>query len=156
MVGAVTPLGLRLLSIAAVAALLFGAGYHLGATRTTAKRDAEDRAAIAQRIEDNAELQRLQSRQLAANERNHADEIKTVQRTAAVLAAQRLRLPASACAGAAQAEGASGGDGAAAGTVLLPERIDANLRALTLKADTIVANCRTAQRFIHDNGFDKE
>lgn len=146
------------LALAGAGALFFFAKWQqgIGEARVREEYAQAERAAIAQRLEENAELERLQARQYAALKKGHRDEIEHIKRTAADVAAGGLRLPPSTCAGAAAAAKAEGSTGSAAGAaapIFLPQRITADLLALMEKADTIVAGCRVGQKFIIENGF---
>jgi len=115
-------------------------------------QDREDERETAQKITDKVIL-------------DHEKAITTLkQQAAAIVAAKRaaggLRIPAPAsCAAveaiAAQGEaaGASQLDGASAGTIRLPERIEQDLFELMIEADAVVEGCRSLQKWVRANGF---
>lgn len=108
----------------------------------------------AQRIES---FNEAKARKASADHEKALSELgsKYAADLAALRAAGGLRIPASACGGAAPAtQGASTGrpDEASAATVQLPERIESGLFALTKRADDLAEQLRALQGWVRDNG----
>jgi hypothetical protein len=151
----------KAIAVIAAALALFGAGHHFGAqgvqadwSKETADRKTAETAAILTRIKNNERIADQQEIDHQKLKKGHTNEIAQIR--AAYATDRGLRLPATVCRGLAastETESASRGNGAAAGTVALPDSIDRDLRALMLEVDTIVAGCRVAQAFIRDNGM---
>lgn len=142
--------------------------YEQGASAVRQEWDAdilamerEHTKALEQRAAENLALQETHLKQLAEMKGTHANEIARIRHRHGELLGTGLRLPASLCPGSAaagspQAEGGKGGDGAVAGTVVLPEQVTRNLRQLMAEAETIVAGCRVGQGFLKQHGFVEE
>jgi hypothetical protein len=151
----------KAIAIIAAALALFGAGHHFGAqdvradwSKETADRKTDENSAILTRIKNNERDLEQQETNRQKLKKGHANEIAQIR--TAYATDRGLRLPAAVCRGLAagtEAESASRGNGAAAGTVALPDQVGRDLRALMLEADTVVAGCRVAQAFIRDNGM---
>lgn len=98
-----------------------------------------------------------------ANERYETAvaELRRIRDANRALIAERggLRISADACAGRggiagkAEAPGTSGGDGAFAGTIALPQSVDADLQDSADEADGILERLRTLQEWVIDQGF---
>lgn len=152
---------IRIAAIAMTALALFGGGVVVGKKYVQGNWDAEahartaaESAAILTRVKNNerqAEQQLLDNRKI---KKVNQDEIRKIH--AGYATTSRLRVPASVCnrpASGAEADSASGSNGATAGTVALPDKIESDLYALMRDADVIVAQCRAAQEFIRANGM---
>lgn len=119
-------------------------------------------SALAQRAEENVKLAEANRKALSRQKKRYEDEIAEIKRSrAAADSPYGLRVPRSICdspdsAGPAKADGTQGGDGPPAGTVVLPEQVERNLRGLMEEAATIVARCRLGQEFIRENGFEEK
>ncbi len=152
----------KLIALVALIASLWGfqhTGVSQGRAEVQAKWDKEkreqaeeDKAALFTRIKNN---ERIAEQQALNDERirnENKDEVAAIR--AAYARPAGLRLPASVCSGLAagtQAESASGGNAAATGTLALPPAIERDLQKLMKEADTVVASCRAAQKFIRLN-----
>jgi hypothetical protein len=124
--------------------------------KAKAAQALEDKAAIFTRVKNN---ERIAAEQEATNKQlkdSHAKEIVQIRARAASDSAYRLRIPASVCSGfasGAKAEGSAGSNSAVAGTVVLPDETEKNLRGLMVEADLVTAGCRVSQDFIKNNGM---
>lgn len=151
-----------LLAVLAAGAWFF---HHKGFEAGKAEvQDTWDKAKAAQAIADNAAIlarvknnERIAAQQDVINQQlkdDHAKEIAQIRTRAGADSTYRLRLPATVCsqfAAGTKAQGTSGSDAAATGTVALPDEITRNLRELMVEADMVVANCRTTQKFVIEN-----
>lgn len=150
----------------AVALHFYGAAqYEKGAAAIQQKWDAAKLAqqiayaqALKQRTDENAALRDRYEKALADMRGKYASEKALVDQYHAAHLGDGLRLPDSVCAAAGfarppEAGRASGGAAATAGTVVLPEEIERNLRELLREADQAAAVGRIGQGFIKQNGF---
>jgi hypothetical protein len=153
------PLAIKALA----AALIFGAGWAVNGWRLNAKHDAEDaermrtaNAAILTQINNNerkAEQDKLNSARIAKEHKRELDKVR------ADIAADSLRVGPAICSGStegAQADSASGGNGANTGSRLLPPEIDRDIKALMNEMESTAATGRAAQEFIRSNGLAPE
>lgn len=143
----------------------FAAGYHSNKqadkvraewATERAKNLAAEHDAVLLRLAENQAVAKKQEANKQKLKKGYTDEIQLVDDAAGAARSVGLRINASACAafaGTAEARGADGSDGAAAGTGALPEPYSRNLVELMREADAIVASCRVAQQFILDNGM---
>ncbi len=170
MIGSLIPLPYRLAAGALAIAGLIAAEqlyeHHIfakGEAATQAKWNAEklavseaEKSAVFAKVRANerqAEQQEIINQQIKDDHKNEIDSIRT-----AYAGRDRLRIPAAGGAGCGlaagtEAQGTAGSDGAAAGTIALPAEIEKGLWELAEEADTVMAGCRAAQRFIAENGF---
>ena len=119
-----------------------------------AEREEKENDALIARQKENAEIEKKQAETNALIKKGHANEIAKIHTSYATT--NRLRLPSTVCdqfAASGKAIGTSGSDAATAATIALPEPIERDLRGLAMEADTMLAGCRSAQKFIIDNGF---
>lgn len=116
-------------------------------------------AAIAQREKENTAARFSNQLKLFALRADYETELQKIKRHAAVSRNDSLRMPAAACNGPARTpdtQSAQGSPDPTAGTIALPDEIAGHLRQLMEEADTIVAACRIAQRFVVDNALVEE
>lgn len=160
---AVVPWWGRLLVLLAFAASLTGYGYVKGLHHAEAAEHVRDAArttaentAILKRVSDNKALAAKQEAEKQTLKKGYQDEIDAANATANRNKPAGLRISAAICnsaAGSTKSQGSSGGNVPTAGTVILPENIGVDLRALMLQADKVVASCRVAQEFIKSEGM---
>lgn len=166
----------RLLEYLAAALVVLGAlagiyfkGRAAGQAQVQAKWDAANsRAAVAQKLADEAQQKRFDDQ--AAAHKTHNIEVSNdhqkaidalfadlVRARADVRAAGGLRIPAAVCAGATEGTAKTGGDSGhdadVAGTVALPERIEVDLLNLAAEADRITEIARSCQAWVRKQGF---
>jgi hypothetical protein len=146
-------------SIIAVALGLFAGGVKVGAGHVQSKWDKE-RAANAtaairevdQRIAEN-EIEREKNRETnRIIQRAHDAELERVR--AVVGNAPRMRPGAGICgrsAGATEAGGAGGGNGANSGSRLVREDVGRDIDALKIRVEEVLAAGRACQKFVTEN-----
>ncbi len=122
--------------------------------KADAARAADDKAAFDVRTESNRMLARAQA---ATNTRVENELQKAWASADARIAAARaggLRF-AGTCeaAGPATTDGTGGRDGAAAGTVRLPDQVASDLFTLAGDADKVMEQARACQAWIREQGF---
>lgn len=149
--------------IAAVAGSVWMYGssrYEQGVTDEQIRVSEAHAEEIAKREEENKKLSLFYEEAMEIQRMEYRDEINQVELALAAANNKRLRVPAPHCsavaAGQAEANSPEGGDDPTAGTVLLPEQVDRDLRELMAEAERIVAACRVGQKFIRDNKFEEK
>lgn len=132
---------------------VYNAGNRNGSNAVLVQQQASDLKAWQDSAADIAiELDRQQ----AVNQKVSNAYQKDLRDARAYVPAGRVQLTAAVCdqaAGKAKAAGASGSDGAATGTIALPEDIERRLRARRKEADEVTAICRGLQNWVIENGF---
>ena len=150
-----------LLAIGIAVAALLGAKYYgirqFAAGRAAAidERALVDAAVVFKRAADNAALAERQDESNSTITKEKSDEIDDLRRRLA--AAGRLRVGSAVCPGQpaspAEAESATGGDGADPSAGLVSARADADFKQLIEAVETDLATGRACQRFLQDNGL---
>jgi hypothetical protein len=119
-----------------------------------AKQHAYDLAAAAEQIQRAHNFNNAKARKASEDHAKALSDLssKYAADLAAIRTAGGLRIPASACASAAQSASAGRPDESSAATVQLPERIESGLFALTKRADELAEQLRALQGWVRDNG----
>ena len=159
----------RILFYMALVAGVFGYGHHLGEKSVQADWDIVKAKELQQAneilIANEARITKLQQDQQSVNLKvstDHANQLSQIaaERDAAIAYSKShggLRIPSSVCSGQAttRPETASNGghDGETAGTVELPQAYQDALWAESARADAVVEQARTLQKWVIDNGF---
>ena len=133
--------------------------YQQGVSDNEAAHAEAVNKALLKRVDENTKLAEAHAKELAAQKKGYTDEIALIKRRSGELSGNGLRVPKTICDGftrAAEASGSKGSNDAIAGTVALPESVERDLRQLMEEADTAIAGCRQAQKFIRDNGFEEK
>ena len=130
----------------------YSAGDQEGFERATSERSAHDAVAIVARVRDNAVLSIKQDNINQIITRTKNEEIAPVVQRIYV---DRVRVGTGTCgpAGAANADGTSGGDGANSSGRLVREDVERDTRALTDAVEQDLATGRACQEFVRENGM---
>lgn len=127
-------------------------GDQEGFERATSERAARDAVAIFARVRDNAMLSIKQDNinQIITRTKNE-EIVPVVQR----IYVDRVRVGAGTCgsAGAANADGAIGSDGANSPGRLVRDDVERDTRALTEAVEQDLATGRACQEFVRENGM---
>lgn len=128
------------------------AGEQEGFERATSERAARDAVAIFARVRDNAVLSVKQDSINEIITRTKNEEVAPVVQRIYV---DRVRVGAGTCgpASAANADGASGGDGANSSGRLVRDDVERDTRALTEAVELDLATGRACQAFVRENGM---
>lgn len=128
------------------------AGDHAGFERATSERAARDAVAVFARVRDNAVESARQANINQIITRTKNEEVAPVVQRIYV---DRVRVGAGTCgpAAAADAKGASGGDGADSSGRLVRDDIERDTRALTEAVEQDLATGRACQAFVRENGM---
>jgi hypothetical protein len=118
------------------------------------RADAEQKATL-KAIENNTRIAQQQEIDNRKVSNAHQSELTAV-RAEYERPAGRLRITSTVCdqfAGATKTDRTAGTDEAPAGTVVLPEPIERDLRRLARDADEVTATARALQEWTRKNGF---
>ncbi len=134
-----------------------GVRYEAGiaAKRDLARERAQSEAVLAV-VAENEAIQKSNEAKARKVSKSHADELATIRAQFNADRAGGLRVTAAVCDAVtfkADTPGSAGTNGAAAGTVVLPESLERNLWQLTREADEVTAKARALQDFIRENGL---
>ena len=129
--------------------------YDAGHAAAITERAEADAKAVLKRTDDNASLAARQDATNTNITKAKDDEIADLRKRLA--AAGRLRVGTAVCsdrpAAPAQAESASGGDGADPSARMVSAAADRDLKQLISDVETNLATGRACQRFLQDNGL---